>query len=288
MSVNSIRQASFVIALLIVIDLFTPKKIYIQIYIEYVRVLFLLFISFASRDGANFHDSIQLAPVASFATSVPRDIGFITLSSDLRSHDGLSSRVTRISAKVIARITHCPPMIEKPAAGGLTVEEAREIDCAGNNAPSDAYSLVKRIYPDRTRNKPGRPDLVRGVAINITHEFIVVRRRVRDWPTVKAVARIARGSLGLLSRYTRSHGSMLLRAQKTSLPHPISPIRRSNPVWQRSDTVLWRGPNVVLSCPSIRWILSGPCSLSFARTYINQEAQQHISVRDATVYLAQS
>ncbi|KYN38727.1 hypothetical protein ALC56_06726 [Trachymyrmex septentrionalis] len=56
-----------------------------------------------------------ISATASFVTSMPRDIGFITLSSsDLRSHDGLSSRVIRISAKAIARITHCPPMIEKP------------------------------------------------------------------------------------------------------------------------------------------------------------------------------
>jgi len=46
----------------------------------------------------------------------------------------------------------------------------------------DAHSLVKRIYPDRTRDKPDRPDLVRGVAINITHEFIVVCKRAG--PTV--------------------------------------------------------------------------------------------------------
>lgn len=44
------------------------------------------------------------------------------------------SCVTRISVKAIARITHCPPMIEKPIAGELAVEETREIDRAGNNA----------------------------------------------------------------------------------------------------------------------------------------------------------
>lgn len=163
---------------------------------------------------------------------MPRDIGFIALSSDLRSHDGLSWRIIRISAKAIAHITHYPPMIEKrPPRVGLTVEGAREIDCAGNNAlyrATRTRSLKEFIPTGRGTSRADR--ILSAVSLSIlpTNLSSSVGEE-RDRPTVKAV-RIARGSLGLLSRYTRSRGSMLLRAQKISLPHPISSVRRSNPV----------------------------------------------------------
>lgn len=69
-------------------------------------------------------------------------------------------------------------MIEKLTAGGLTIERERERGkpYRDNNAFYQATRTrsLKEFIP---AGQAGRPDLVHSVAINIIHEFIVVRRR---------------------------------------------------------------------------------------------------------------
>lgn len=154
--------------LLIITNIFTLTKT------ERICSRFFLFI-FASQHGANFHDSIQLArPPHS-----RRRYHAISISSLYRAIFARWIILARHSHLGEGDRTHhsLPTYDRETAAGELTVKGTREIGNAGNNALYQAHSLVKRIYPDRTRDKSDWPDLVRGVAINITHEFIVVCRR---------------------------------------------------------------------------------------------------------------